>query len=420
MFRDIELNVLAREVEDNLLNMPADHTKSEGVACHKQQLPGNPTNALSNDSVLRKSCQPTLTLLANFPMQSGKVINIIERIATSTHNLGINLLSDNDGTITGLIETEYKHELPTRATEAILQRWLQGTGRTPQTWSTLVVVLKEINLNSLAREVNDNLLDTNEQSQQQTQQKLTPDTVQKQTSVASQSRSSTKQSPDQCMKPLRDDEEEFHCESEHKSSEIQLSKDSQQNKPTLPLLQRFPTKPGSVINIIEKIGSRSHELGIRLLTDDFGSTTTNIESQYKHDPPSRATEAIIQKWLQGTGRTPQSWDTLIMVLREIDLNVLAQDIENSLASMHVQSDNSPDQPLPLKHVPGKKQEHTIKRLMGPKSGKAKCLGIAVSVSYNTPVLKQSIAKHWVNGPSVILTPFSHTKFLNTIILGVRG
>ena len=107
-------------------------------------------------------------------------------------------------------------------------------------------------------------------------------------------------------------------------------------KPTLPLLQRFPTKCEDIIKIIEKIGTSNHVLGIRLLDDKDGTITANIEAHYKHDPPNRATEAILQKWLQGTGRTPQTWDTLITVLREIELNTLAQEIEENLLDIQVQ------------------------------------------------------------------------------------
>ena len=108
-------------------------------------------------------------------------------------------------------------------------------------------------------------------------------------------------------------------------------------KPTLPLLQRFPTKSRGVIKIIDKIGTGNHDLGIRLLNDDDGTITANIEAQYKHDPPSRTTEDFLQKWLRGTGRTPQTWHTLITVLREIELNSLAQEIEENLLDIQVQT-----------------------------------------------------------------------------------
>ena len=122
-------------------------------------------------------------------------------------------------------------------------------------------------------------------------------------------------------------------------------------KPTLPLLQRFPTKSGDAIKIIDRIGTRHHDLGICLLNDDYGAITASIEAQYKHDPPSRTTEAILQKWLQGTGRTPQIWDTFTTVLREIELYVLAQEIKDNLFSIQVPRQHPEYQQSPLKQVP---------------------------------------------------------------------
>ena len=104
---------------------------------------------------------------------------------------------------------------------------------------------------------------------------------------------------------------------------------SPQDKPTLPLLQRFLTKSGGVIKIIQEIGTKKHDLGIHLLNDVKGTVTDNIEAQ--HNPyQTSIIRAIFQKWLEGTGRTPQSWGTLVTVLREIELRVLAQEIEDNL------------------------------------------------------------------------------------------
>ena len=109
----------------------------------------------------------------------------------------------------------------------------------------------------------------------------------------------------------------------------QLPQPTPQSKPTIPLLKRLTTQSGGIIPIIERIGVKSHDLGICLLKDDTGTITDAIEAQHRPDQ-NRITEAILQKWLQGTGRTPQSWATLITVLREIELNVLAQEIKQNL------------------------------------------------------------------------------------------
>ena len=44
-----------------------------------------------------------------------------------------------------------------------------------------------------------------------------------------------------------------------------------------------------------------------------------------------AEEEIFHKWLNGTGRTPKSWATLVTVLREIGMAALAHDIEQNMA-----------------------------------------------------------------------------------------
>ena len=101
-------------------------------------------------------------------------------------------------------------------------------------------------------------------------------------------------------------------------------------QPTLPRLQTLTTAFGSV-RIIERIGVKNHDLGICLLNDYTGAITSNIEAQYAPDQ-NRITKAILQRWLEGTGRTPQSWATLLTVLREIELKSLAE--ETAALLMH--------------------------------------------------------------------------------------
>ena len=39
---------------------------------------------------------------------------------------------------------------------------------------------------------------------------------------------------------------------------------------------------------------------------------------------------ILQRWLEGMGKHPTTWATLIKVLRDVDLSQLANDIEKNL------------------------------------------------------------------------------------------
>ena len=70
--------------------------------------------------------------------------------------LGPLLLNDTSGAITTAITQQFLNNAFDINFE-ILTRWIQGAGRAPVTWNTLVEVLKSIALAELAREINDSL-----------------------------------------------------------------------------------------------------------------------------------------------------------------------------------------------------------------------------------------------------------------------
>ena len=87
--------------------------------------------------------------------------------------------------------------------------------------------------------------------------------------------------------------------------------------PTLPQLLR--------LKVPKKVGVHASDFGIFLLDDTQGSAVRNIESRCHGDPEGVVKEILLQ-WLQGQG-TPVTWENLISTLRDIDLNVLASEIE---------------------------------------------------------------------------------------------
>ena len=101
--------------------------------------------------------------------------------------------------------------------------------------------------------------------------------------------------------------------------------------PTLSLLLTFPKRSGGVINIIEEVTEKYHDLSIRLLNDRNGTITRNIESQYSPNQ-TRITKAIFEKWLQGTEGSSRSWATLVTVLKEIKHTALAKEIYDNITS----------------------------------------------------------------------------------------
>ena len=83
-------------------------------------------------------------------------MNILQHIGTLYNDLGILLLDDKGGTVTKAIEKQCHHVVYDINLQ-ILRQWIQGEGRQPVQWSTLVDVLKKIELSVLAKKIEDNL-----------------------------------------------------------------------------------------------------------------------------------------------------------------------------------------------------------------------------------------------------------------------
>ena len=96
-------------------------------------------------------------------------------------------------------------------------------------------------------------------------------------------------------------------------------------------LSYLKKKDGEFIRIKQKIQSNYEDLGYDLLKDDDGSITKQISDEY-HSKRQRIVGEIFHRWLKGEGRHPVSWRTLIEVLRNIELSVLAMDIESCLCT----------------------------------------------------------------------------------------
>ena len=104
--------------------------------------------------------------------------------------------------------------------------------------------------------------------------------------------------------------------------------------PTLRLLISLPI-PGdgakNNLNILQRTSARYTNLAKFLLNDDNCDIVDSLEIQYHHDP-EEIVRAVYMRWISGTGRKPVTWQTLVDVLRlrEMDLNILADEIETAL------------------------------------------------------------------------------------------
>ena len=106
------------------------------------------------------------------------------------------------------------------------------------------------------------------------------------------------------------------------------------SKPTLPEL--LQSSSGSTVNIVEQSGTHYSKLGPLLLNDSMGAVTSAIASQYQRDAVA-INQEILTRWLQGQGKQPVTWSTLIDVLNDIGLSELTQMIQKGLSSSETSS-----------------------------------------------------------------------------------
>ena len=98
------------------------------------------------------------------------------------------------------------------------------------------------------------------------------------------------------------------------------------DKPTLPLLKNFPSANGERINVAEQIGTYYEDFGTCLLEDRHGTIVSNMKGTHHNRVISIVTE-IVREWLKGRGKRPETWPVFIDCLRVVQLNVLADTIE---------------------------------------------------------------------------------------------
>ena len=111
----------------------------------------NCSNCCSHDHAASNA--PTLHELLNFhrPGQEKK-INVPQEIGTKYKTFGTVLLEDDSGARVDNIVHENRESIERINTE-ILQEWLKGRGKQPVTWATLVEVLRDIELSTLAGDI---------------------------------------------------------------------------------------------------------------------------------------------------------------------------------------------------------------------------------------------------------------------------
>ena len=100
------------------------------------------------------------------------------------------------------------------------------------------------------------------------------------------------------------------------------------DKPSLLDLKKFPGKHGR-FDVMERIGVNYPELGMFLLQDHDLSKVSALELTWQRASLPICRD-IMRDWLQGKGKLPVTYATLLHCLRDADLHSLAKDIEDVL------------------------------------------------------------------------------------------
>lgn len=66
-----------------------------------------------------------------------------------------------------------------------------------------------------------------------------------------------------------------------------------------------------------------------MLEDTTGAVTQAIIEQHQHDA-TKINGEILQRWIQGRGKLPVEWDTLVEVLKVMRLSELANEMERAM------------------------------------------------------------------------------------------
>ena len=114
--------------------------------------------------------------------------------------------------------------------------------------------------------------------------------------------------------------------------------------PNLKLLMMFPemisTTEVVYVNLFIQIGEESKAFGVTLLNDWTGNAVGNILYSMNH--PESRNRAIVHEWLVGNGLKPVTWYTLMTVLKQRKLLVLANMIRDSVSdcAMNISSEGT--------------------------------------------------------------------------------
>lgn len=97
---------------------------------------------------------PTIPELINFSLSAQSKVNLLQEVGTKYKSFGTLLLEDANGSKMAAIE----HDLGRNVEDInykVFQEWICGNGKKPVSWDTLIGVLQDIEMVTLAKSLRD-------------------------------------------------------------------------------------------------------------------------------------------------------------------------------------------------------------------------------------------------------------------------
>ena len=100
------------------------------------------------------------------------------------------------------------------------------------------------------------------------------------------------------------------------------------DRPKMWQLQKFVGMSGRAFKVVEKVSAAWEELALAL---HFDGEVLRAVKRSEHFQVKAACRTILQRWLDGEGLQPVTWETLVEALVDIEQGTLARDLRRELA-----------------------------------------------------------------------------------------